>query len=134
MENCDFVGLSYGLYLDATANSKYLQLTTTNFSTNVSNIYLNSKQTSISGVFITECSFSIRKSGGHILEITRETNHYLRGLVFENNHVADNLISGSITTDYLITATNGSMEFKSCVINNNGYNANDNINFINLPA
>ena len=131
MENCDFVNLSYGFYLDAMTNSKYLNLTTSNFTCNVADLYLNSNGTSISGVYITECSFSIRASNSHVLVTERVSPRSTRGIIFENNHISD-MLSG-ITTDYLISIGSNSIVTGTCVFNNNGYNTNTTTPFINIP-
>lgn len=132
MENCDFVNLSYGFYLDAMGNSKYINLTTSNFTCNVSDLYLKSNLASISGVYISECSFSIRSSNSHVLTTERVSPRQTRGLIYANNHIAD-IVSG-VTTDYLLNIGNNSLELSSCTITNNGYNANSTVPFINLPS
>ncbi len=130
IQDCDFVGFDYGFYLASEHNSKEIYITKTNFSCKICNIYLNSKSNSIGGVYILGNSFGIRASNGRVLKTEREGSTYTRGLIFDNNHIAD--LSGN-TTEELIEITESSLQMSSCIINNNGYNAN-NVPFILLPS
>ena len=131
IQDCDFVRLNYCFYLASEQNSKEIYITKTNFIAKKCNIYLKSKANSIGGVYILGNSFSIYDNNARVLKTEREGSYYTRGLIYDNNHIAD--ITSGITTDTLIEIAVSSLQLPSCIINNNGYNAN-NVSFITLPS